>query len=105
MTENKLPLNDMRLAAIFETAKIWSKDRCAGVLHRDGCKCLKRSPLSGPAQEMVVEIRRLRGIAKLAVEHSTLMDHPDGPRVLINYEDFKRLSAAAQDDTRGEDDW
>jgi hypothetical protein len=54
---------------------------------------------------MIVEIRRLRGIAKLAVEHSTLVDHPDGPRVLINYEDFKRLSAVVEDAERGEDDW
>jgi len=105
MTENKLPLNDTRLAAIFETAKIWSKDRCAGVLHRDGCKCLKRSPLSGPAQEMVEEIRRLRRIAQDTIEGSDLMESPQGPKVLIRYEHFRQLAEAAKDNERGEDDW
>ena len=106
MSEARIPLNDTRLATIWETAKLWSEDRCLDrQRHRAGCRCQPRHCLSNPAMEMVEEIRRLRRIVQDTVEHSELVDAPKGPKVLINYEDYKQLADAASDNTRGEDSW
>jgi hypothetical protein len=104
LTEDKTPLNDTRLAAIWETAKLWSEDRCEGAYHQKGCKCLKRSSLANPAMEMVEEIRRLRKLCDDTVSSSTLVEGSDGPQVLITYAQFKQLSEVVKDADRG-DDW
>ena len=100
MSDDKIPLNATRLAAIYETAKLWSVDRCEGAYHQDGCKCVRRSPLSGPAAEMIEEIRRLRQLAEDTVKQSALVEGPDGPKVMIAYESFRQLSEAAKDNER-----
>jgi len=106
MTENKLPLNGMRLAAIHDTAKMWSEDRCRLAFGcKPGCKCQRRHTLSGPALEMVEEIRRLRRIVQDTIEGSDLMESPQGPKVLIRYEHFRQLAEVAKDNERGEDNW
>ena len=106
MTEDRIPLNSTRLAAISETAKLWSAPHCRrSIVCKPGCQCVPKHCLSGSSLEMVEEIRRLRRIVQDTVEHSELVDAPKGPKVLINYEDYKQLADAASDNTRGEDSW
>lgn len=101
VSEAQIPLNSIRLAAIFETAKLWSAPHCQrSVLCKPGCLCVPRSCLSGPAMEMVEEIRRLRRIVQDTIEHSKLVDAPEGPKVIIDYEDFNQLAEAAKDNMR-----